>query len=373
MRSDQVREYNGMRRLRGLSEAMLCVTLLAAAQSLVPAAHAGEYTLRIGAGHPAGPSVYARMLRDYYVPEIKRRVAAETPHTLEVVEGYGGAIARVAETLEAVEAGILDIGGFCVCFEPAKLFLHNFSYFTPFGPTDSEQAIHITREVYDANPWLARQFDERYAQTLIALNGWDNYHLGTVDPWEGIEDLRGVKIGGAGPNLPWLEYVGAIPVQSTLPDGYMAMQTGVYSGWLMFPSAYFAYKFHEPAPWYTLVDFGSMGGAVVITLSHRTIKRLPPEIVDILLETARSYEELAAAALNRQQQQGLEKLRATGISIRRLPDAERAAWARSLVGFPDAMAQDANGRGMPGTKVMRDYIETARRNGHQWPVDYVIN
>lgn len=362
-----------MRRFDGLRGAILCAAFLVATSFPGPAADAGVYRIRVGAGHPAGPSVYARMLRDYYVPEVRRRVAAETPHSLEVVEGYGGAIARVAEVLEAVEAGILDIGGYCVCFEPSKLFLHNFSYFTPFGPTDSEQAIRITREVYDANPWLSERFEERYGQKLIALNGWDNYHLGTVDPWEHIEDLRGVKIGGAGPNLPWLEYVGAIPVQSTLPDGYMAMQTGVYSGWLMFPSAYFAYKFHEPAPYYTLVDFGAMGGAVVITLSHRTIGRLPPEIVRILIETARAYEKLAAEALNRQQRQGLERLEAAGIPVRSLPPTERAAWARSLVGFPNAMAQDANRRGMPGSKVMRDYIETARRNGHAWPVEYVID
>lgn len=346
---------------------------LAASQILPAPAQAERYTLRIGSGHPAAPSVYATMMHDMFVPEVVRRVAEETDHEIRFVEGYGGAIAKVAETLEAVQAGILDIGGYCVCFEPAKLFLHNFSYFVPFGPTDAEQAIAIAREVYDENPWLVETFSTRYGQRLLALNGWDNYHLGTVSPWRSIDDLRGVKIGGAGPNLPWLEYVGAIPVQSTLPDGYMAMQTGVYSGWLMFPSAYYSYKFHEPAPHYTLVGFGAMGGTVVLTINSRTMERLPEEVQTIILEVAHAYEVAAARALNERQVRGLESLRGAGAHIRELSEEARREWARSLADFPRRMTEDANRRGMPGTQVIHSYIQVAERHGHRWLVDYMID
>ena len=91
-----------------------------------------------------------------------------------------------------------------------------------------------------------------------------------------------MKVAGAGPNLPWLEFAGVIPVQSTLPDGYMSLQTGVYSGWVMFPSAYAAYKFHEPAPYYTMIGFGAMGGAVLVTMNTRSLERLPPEVQRIV-------------------------------------------------------------------------------------------
>ena len=118
------------------------------------AALAEEFTLRIGAGHPNGPAVYVADVADFFVPEVVRRVAEETDHTITFVEGYGGSIAGVAETLESVQNGILDIGAYCICFEPAKLFLHNFPYYAPFGPQDSEQQMTATRAVYDAVPWL---------------------------------------------------------------------------------------------------------------------------------------------------------------------------------------------------------------------------
>lgn len=331
-----------------------------------------NFTLRIGSGHPAGPAVYATQLRDYFVPEVERRVASETNYTLNFVEGYGGSIASPAETLEAVQSGILDIGGYCVCFEPSKLFLHNFMYFTPFSPSDSLQAVAISREVYEKHPWLEEQLNDEYKQRLLALNGWDNYHLGTVQPWKTISDLRGVKIGGAGPNLPWLEYAGAIPVQSTLPDGYLALETGVYDGWLMFPSAYYSFKFHEPAPYYTLINFGAMGGAVIITMNNKRFEKLPPEVQRIIEEVAREYETVAAQSLDNRQAQGLVDLQKSGATVSELPVESRAAWAQSLVGFPNDMAQEANSRGMPGSEVLSTYISEISKSGHEWLTTYTI-
>lgn len=334
-------------------------------------AFAETFTFRIGAGHPNGPAVYVADTANFFVPEVKRRVAEETEHEVEFVEGYGGAIAGVAETLESVQNGILDIGSYCICFEPSKLFLHNFPYYAPFGPQDSEQQMQATRAVYDKIPWLTEQFESEYDQILLGLHGWDNYHLGTTDPWDTVEDLKGVKIGGAGPNLPWLEYAGAVPVQSTLPDGYLSLQTGVYNGWLMFPSAYLGFKFHEPAPHYTLIGFGAMG-VNALTMNARSMSRLPEDVQQIIREVGAAYEAQAGASLNARQKSGLEGLKDVGAEIKTLGDDVRAGWAASLAPFPNRQAKDADGRGMPGTEVMNAYLEAVTATGYAWPTDYVI-
>ncbi|MEM8870140.1 MAG: C4-dicarboxylate TRAP transporter substrate-binding protein [Pseudomonadota bacterium] len=335
------------------------------------AAGAESITLRIGAGHPNGPAVYVADVADHFVPEVKRRVAEETEHTIEFVEGYGGAIAGVAETLESVQNGILDIGAYCICFEPAKLFLHNFPYYAPFGPQDSVQQMEATRAVYDQVPWLTEQFDGEYGQILLGLHGWDNYHLGTTDPWETIEDLKGVKIGGAGPNLPWLEFAGAVPVQSTLPDGYLSLQTGVYNGWLMFPSAYLGFKFYEPAPNYTLIGFGAMG-VNALTMNTRSFNRLPEDVQQIIVEVGQSYEAQAGNSLNARQETGLEGLAEVGANIQELGEDARAGWAASLADFPGQQAVEADGRGMPGTEVMKAYLAAVAETGYDWPFEYAV-
>jgi len=336
------------------------------------AALAEDITLRIGAGHPNGPAVYVADVADFFVPEVKRRVAEETEHTIDFVEGYGGAIAGVAETLESVQNGILDIGAYCICFEPAKLFLHNFPYYAPFGPQDSVQQMQAVRAVYDEIPWLTEQFESEYGQVLLGLHGWDNYHLGTTDPWDTVEDLQGVKIGGAGPNLPWLEYAGAVPVQSTLPDGYLSLQTGVYHGWLMFPSAYLGFKFYEPSPNYTLIGFGAMG-VNALTMNQRSFDALPEDVRQIIVEVGREYEARAGESLNARQVSGLEGLREVGANIKELGEEARAQWAESLAAFPGEQAREADGRGMPGTEVMKAYLRAVDATGYEWPYVYSID
>lgn len=335
------------------------------------AALAETFTLRIGSGHPDGPSVYVSDVANFFVPEVVRRVSEETDHEIEFVQGYGGAIVGVADTLEAVQDGILDIGAFCMCFETSKLFLHNFPYWAPFGPQGSAEQVAAVRAVYDQVPWLTEQFTSQYAQELLGLHGWDNYHLGTTDPWETITDLQGVKVGGAGPNLPWLEFAGAVPVQSTLPEGYLSLQTGVYNGWLMFPSAYLGFKYYEPAPHYTLVGFGAMA-VNALTMNSRSLSRLPEEVQQIIREVGAAYEAGSGASLDARQASGLTGLRDAGAIITEISEEMRTEWASSMADFPRQQVAEANGRGMPATEVMSLYLKAVADQGYDWPFEYTL-
>ena len=91
--------------------------------------------LRIASGHPPA-NTYVNLMQNFFVPEVTKRVAAKTKHKVEFVEGYGGAMVKVADTLEGVQSGIIDIGGYCFCFEPSNLPLHAFQVMLPFGTMD---------------------------------------------------------------------------------------------------------------------------------------------------------------------------------------------------------------------------------------------
>ncbi len=354
----------------GISASFIGVVL--GATLVASTAQADRFTFRIGSGHPKGPAPYVTTMSDFFVTEVKRRAAEETDHSVNFIESYGGGIAGVSETLEAVQTGLLDFGGYCVCFEPSNLYLHNFPYFEPFGPQASSDAISAVRVVYEKNPWLSEVFEEEFGQVLLGLGAWDNYHLGTTKEWKTVADLKGVKIGGAGPNLPWLEYAGAVPVQSSLPEGYMAMKTGVYDGWLMTPAGYNGFKYYEPAPYYTLIGYGAMP-VVVMTANKAKLEQLPDDLRQIIEEVGRAWEERNGKAMDDSQTAGLAALKENGAIITELPDDVRAEWAQSLAELPRKSAQEADARGMPGTKVLQDFIDAARDAGHAWPVDYMLN
>ena len=76
---------------------------------IASASIADTFTLRVGSGHPSKPTAYVTNMEKVLVPNIKKRVAAETSHKVRIIEAYAGKIAKVHETLEAVEKGLLAV------------------------------------------------------------------------------------------------------------------------------------------------------------------------------------------------------------------------------------------------------------------------
>ena len=78
-----------------------------------------EITLRVGSGHP--PFItYVKEVAKYFVPNVKKRVAAETKYKINFKEHYAGTVVNVFDTLEGTQDGRLDIGAWCVCFDDDK-------------------------------------------------------------------------------------------------------------------------------------------------------------------------------------------------------------------------------------------------------------
>src|SRR3990170_3529806 len=155
----------------------LAASALVAACFTFPA-QAEDIKLRIASGHPTA-NTYVNLMNTFFVPEVTKRVAAKTKHKVEFIEGYGGS------------------------------------------------SVTLARSVYDKVPYMSKVFEDKYNQVLLGLIADNGYNLGTNFEWKKVSDLKGRKLAGAGLNLKWLEYAGAVPVQSSLPDAYTSMKTGV--------------------------------------------------------------------------------------------------------------------------------------------------
>jgi len=342
------------------------VTLLMAASS---SARADRITLRIATGHPPGV-VYAGLMKDFFEPELKRRVEERTEHTLNFIEGYSGSIVKVAETLEGVQNGIVDIGGFCYCFEPSNLPLHAFQTMLPFGTMDPTVSLAIAQDVYEAVPYLTNVFEDQFNQKLLARIADAGYNLGTSFDWNTVEDLQGIKIAGAGLNLNWLRYAGAVPVQGSLPEAYTGIRTHVYEGWVMFPSAWVQLKLHEVGPFYTMIGFGSITWHG-LTMNMDTWNRLPPEVQEIVLEVSSDFEQLTGSNNLERYADDVDTLREL-ITVKELGPEVKLDWANSLRDWPKEMVAELEGMGLPAKLVLETALESAERHGHTWPVRYEL-
>jgi C4-dicarboxylate-binding protein DctP len=333
-------------------------------------AQAETIRLRIASGHPAA-NTYVNLMQNFFVPEVSKRVAQRTQHKVEFVEGYGGAMVKVADTLEGVQSGLIDIGGYCFCFEASNLPLHAFQVMLPFGTMSPKASVELARSVYNQVPYMSKVFEDKYNQTLLALIADNGYNLGTTFEWNTVSELKGRKLAGAGLNLKWLEYAGAVPVQSSLPEAYTSMQTGVYNGWIMFPSGWVNFKLNEVAKHYTETGFGAITWHG-LTMNKARFAKLPKDVQGIILEVAKEFEARTGTVNEENYPKQLAQLKDLGVTVKKVPDSVRVEWANSLKDWPQTMASDLDAKGLPATQVLKLTLEGAEKMGHKWPVRYSI-
>lgn len=346
--------------LRLLAASVVFVMTASATDAL-----ADKYTFRIASGH--SPSWhFVELAQTYFIPEVKKRVKERTGHDIEFIEGFSGSVAKTNEVLEAVRTGVVDFGFYCICHEPTRLNLNNFPMYMPFGPRDAEVAMKATRKVYDMNPELGKQF-ERYGQQLIAIVPFEPYQIISRSPISKASDVKGRKIGAAGPNAFWVENAGALPVSMPGPEMYTSLQTGLIDSMLIFLSVMQTLNLFDVAPNLIDISFGAMP-VPALTVNSRRFERLPKEIRDIIVEVGRDMEQKGGAFTNEVGQKVLSIVsKRSGVSIVDVSEHEKRAWAEMLVAGTAAIARKADNEKAPMSKIMRDYYAATESLGHKWP------
>ena len=130
------------------------------------------------------------------MPRVTER-AAKAGHKIEWTEAWGGAVCKLGECLEAVEAGLLDIADVHAPTEPAKLLANNFTFFAPFGTPDPRIAAKAVWDVYQSTPALKKLLEDRYKQVFIANGIVGNYGLVTNFKWANVSELKGRKLAAS--------------------------------------------------------------------------------------------------------------------------------------------------------------------------------
>ena len=347
---------------------VLAVVLLAPAA--VKVAEAKDFRLTVATGHPAGAAVWVNRVRDFFIPEATKRAAA-AGHKLIFNQAYGGSVAKIGAVLEAVEGGTADMGLVCTVFEPTKLYMNSYCYYVPFGTSDIVMNAKLTLKLYDEFPWL-KQVYEKYNQKLIGTGPCASYDLITKFPVRKIEDIKGHKITAAGPNLPWIECVGGVPVQGNLTEWYTGLQTGVYEGIIIFPDSMVGFKFYEQANYYTRVGFGAVH-VIALTVNMDVFKSMPPELQKIITEVGYEYSLDMAQATLIKHNKSLEIMKEAGTNMSNLPYEEKVRWANLMPNFAQQAVDKARSMGIPDPdKILNSWMEMQEKEGHKWPRKWVI-
>lgn len=332
---------------------------------------AETFNLTLGIGIPAQILPFTKEVRDFWVPEIEKRVAARTNHKINWTLHFSASVVKLPDEFEAVQDGLLDVGMVFPIFENPALFLHNFSYYAPFGVPDEEKATQVNLKIYNDNPWLKEVFEQKHNQKFLASATYERYDLITTFPVKSLKDLEGHKIAAAGPNLPWIKTIGCVPVQSIVTEAYTSLQTGVYDGWVLPVSAANAFKLNDVAEYYTLVGFGAISGPV-LTMNLDIWNMLPKEVQDIFLEVGPEYSMRVAEVTKQKHETAMSLMKEKGVVFFNLSKAEKKLWMEKLGPLANEKAKEADSLGQPGSKVMKDYVSEMEKIGYEWPLRWEI-
>lgn len=330
-------------------------------------AKAKEFKITIVAGHPP-IFLWVSMAKDFYIPEVDKRLAAEGKHSIKWNQAYGGTVAKIGGVLEALEEGIADMGFVSSLFEAPKMPLHNVSYMTPFGTSNIFTVVDTISSLQAKIPALSQEWEKH---NIVYLGGaaLDTYGILTNFPVKTVDDLKGHKIAAPGPAANWIKGTGAVAVAGNLNTYYNDIKTGVYEGTLTFMTAAAAGKLHEVAPYICMVNFGAQyaGG---LGVNKDVWESLPPEVQKVLKDVGQEYMKKLAQAQADRAAGAMKMMEKGGAKIVYLSDAERKRWADMLPNVPMNWAAAMEKKGLPGKEMVKGYLDGIRAGGETLARDW---
>lgn len=328
-----------------------------------PAAAEEQIKLTVAAGHPP-IFLWVKHLKQSFIATIDAELAKDGKYKIVWNEAYGGTLAKIGSELETMQQGISDVGIVATVFQSAKLPLNNVTYFVPYGPADA----NVVTAAIDRVQGLPELTAEWRKYNLVYLAGFaiDNYGLATSFPITSMDDLKGKKIGGAGPNLAWFKNTGAVGVQGSLNSFYNDIKTGVYQGAIAFITSAVPAKLYEVAPHFTVVNMGAMyAGAVAVNKSRWDT--FPPAVQAAFRKGAAAYKDAYLKEQTARIAAATDAWKKNGGKIAVLAPAEQAKLVKAI---PNPTADWIKQAGPNAKKVLAAYMDAVRAGGFKFQRDF---
>ena len=349
--------------------AAIAVAVPIAAASFGPAGAAQKIKLTIISGNtfhfaPIGAAI------KFYLPKVDEILARTGKYKISWIQGFGGQIVKVRGELDGVEAGLGDLGIVPGPFHPAKLSLYQIGYVTPFTSLDVQVATDGMADLLKTYPAMAKQV-ARFNQTILSVTGTaDNYLLWTKRRITKFDDLKGMKVGAVGSNIPWVTAAGATPVTiKGLATIYNSMKTGIYEGVVLWQQAIAAFKFCELAPYKLDTSFGAIANAI-LSVNADSWPKMPREVQAAIVEAAPTWSRGTNKTIlgGAKWGQGVCDKK-YGQQTHALTAAQKKQWAFAIPNIAKSWAKRQDKAGLPGTKMlsrwmnyMRDHKQLVTRN-----------
>ncbi|MDG2167785.1 MAG: C4-dicarboxylate TRAP transporter substrate-binding protein [Opitutales bacterium] len=339
------------------------IFVLIALASILGCSKSDQSTIRLTVvdGYPT-QSLWVKEFIDYYIPEVEKRLAATGTYQIKWNQAWGGQIVKTRNVLPGLQKGLGDIGVVTTVFHQDKVPIQAIAYVTPFVTTDPELVARTVDEIAEKFPEMKEAWDtynQVYLTNMVVL---DSYQVFSKEPIQSLSDFKGLKINGAGTNLRYLHGLGSAGVAGSLVTYFQNINTGVVDAAMIWPEAAVSFKMHEVAPYMLKTDMGTVNSKA-ITVNKRAWEKLPPEVQNILAETAIDYRDHVAKLAVSKGAESIKIFQENGGKIAEMSAEERKQWAMNMPNIAKEWADGLEEKGLPGHEILKFYMDTMRANG----------
>lgn len=314
-------------------------------------------------GYPI-KAMWVAEFANYFIPEVDKRLAKSGKYKIKWNKAFGGQIVKPRGVLAGIEKGLGDIGVVTTVFHTDKVPLQGLSYATPFSTTNPLVLARAIDKMAAKYPDFKKAFAKHNQVYLASGAVLDSYQIYSKKPLKGVQDLKGVKIGLAGSNQLYVAKVGAVGVKGPLPKYYNNIKTGVVDAAMVWPEAAKSFKIGEVAPYMLKADLGTVASKVV-TANKKTWDSLPAEVKKVIQEVAVDYRDHIAKVALERAGASMKWFTDNGGKVITVSEDERLDWAKNMPNIAQAWADRLEKKGIPGKKILADYMNELRSSGEK--------
>lgn len=338
----------------------------------VPATAQQTINLTAISGYPPA-ATWIGALIDAYLPAVDAELAKTGKFKINWNKGISGQIVKPRGELEGVESGLGDLGVIVTAFHADKVPLYDVAFKTPFTTKDLGLVIATTAKMEAQFPAYGKTWATFNQVPLGPGGAVDNYMLWSKTQIKSLADIKGRKVGAAGPNLPWVIAAGAAGVQTNLAEAYNSLSTGIYDNMIVWRQAAGAFKLCEPAPFVIDADLGAVNG-FSLNVNKDVWDGLPDEVKRALRAGIPAWQKEQVKRVNEGAESGLERCKKDfGTVYTRMSDSEIKQWANLLPPLGKEWAAARDKKGEPGTAILKAWMDEMRAKKQLVARDWDVN
>jgi len=234
----------------------------------------------------------------------------------------GGVLGGMVETFDMMRTGGIEmadispdyIGGKDLVFVAQGL---------PWCTNNAQAAIKFVESLRQTM-WQQRLRDNYNVEMLACARVADHDGWSGTKPIHTLEDWKGTTIWISGPTeAAAMTALGASTVSLDWNDGYPAIEKGVVDGSIngFFPTWMLKWD---------AVKYVTMSGAFISTacvgMTYSLFKDMPADLQAVMTQMGKDHQARVTEYFLNVQEQAISELKAQGVEIYYLPDAEKARW-----------------------------------------------